>query len=130
MDVRVLAWSQVLVEDAVYFLHYIKNDGTKDIKKVGVTLWYADFVGAMGIHKMIFRNLIYWKILHGRDADHKAPLFGNDPVGIVAVALETPGNAVDRIDNDGDSPENGRLYQRKCWLVKFRIIKLMITVMD
>ena len=48
MDVRVLAWSQVLVEDAVYFLHYIKNDGTKDIKKVGVTLWYADFVGGDG----------------------------------------------------------------------------------
>ncbi|MDZ7763003.1 MAG: hypothetical protein U5K00_01060 [Melioribacteraceae bacterium] len=36
--------------------------------------------------------------------------FGSDPVGIVAVSfLETPGNAVDRIDNDGDSPELGPL---------------------
>lgn len=106
-DVRALAWSQVLVEDALYFLHYIKNDGTEDIKKVGVTLWYADFVGGDGdsqddISEFDLIEDIAWS----RDFDHRAPTFGNDPVGIVAVAfLETPGNAVDRIDNDGDSPE-------------------------
>jgi len=111
LDVRVLAWSQVLVEDALYLLHNIKNDGTKDIDKVGVTVWYADFVGGDGdsqddISEFDLLEDIAWT----RDNDHKAATFGNDPVGIVAVTfLETPGNAVDRIDNDGDSPEAGPL---------------------
>jgi hypothetical protein len=115
MDVRVLAWSQVLVQDAIYFLHYIKNDGTKDINKVAVTLWYADFVGGDGdsqddISEFDLIEDIAWS----RDYDHKAPLFGSDPVGMVGVAfLETPGNAVDRIDNDGDSPENGPLVSKE-----------------
>src|SRR3989339_1494002 len=115
MDVRSLAWSQVLVEDAVYFLHYIKNDGTKDINKVGVTLWYADFVGGDGdsqddISEFDLIEDIAWS----RDNDHKAPDFGSDPVGMVGVTfLETPGNALDRIDNDGDSPENGPLVTQE-----------------
>ena len=104
LDVRVLAWSQVLVEDVVYILHNVKNDGTKDIKKVGVTIWHADFVGGNGdsnddISEFDLLDDIAWS----RDADHRAPDFGRDPVGIVGVAfLETPGNATDRIDNDGD----------------------------
>ncbi|MBN2425907.1 MAG: hypothetical protein JXR46_05425 [Calditrichaceae bacterium] len=104
LDVRVMAWSQVLVEDVVYILHKIKNDGTKNIEKVGVTIWHADFVGGDGdsqddISEFDLLEDIAWS----RDRDHKAPTFGSDPVGIVGVAfLETPGNAVDRIDNDGD----------------------------
>lgn len=107
VEVRALAWTQVLVQDALYILNYVKNDGTKDINKVGVTVWYADFVGGNGdsnddISEFDLLEDIAWT----RDSDHKAPDFGSDPVGIVAVAfLETPGNAIDRIDNDGDSPE-------------------------
>lgn len=107
VEVRALAWTQVLVQDAIYTLHNIKNDGTKDIDKVGVTVWYADFVGGDGdsnddISEFDLLEDIAWT----RDNDHRAPTFGSDPVGIVAVAfLETPGNAIDRIDNDGDSPE-------------------------
>ncbi|MDQ7818067.1 MAG: hypothetical protein RDU14_13655 [Melioribacteraceae bacterium] len=111
VDVRVLAWSQVLVEDAIYILHSLKNDGTTNMKKVGVTVWYADFVGGDGdsqddISEFDLIEDIAWT----RDNDHRAPTFGSDPVGIVAVAfLETPGNALDRIDNDGDSPELNNL---------------------
>jgi len=109
IDVRALAWSQVLVRDALYILHTIKNDGTKDIKKVGVTVWFADFVGGNGdsqddISEFDLKEDILW----ARDTDNRAPDFGNDPVGIVGVSfLETPGNATDRIDNDGDGEENG-----------------------
>jgi len=115
LDVRTLAWSQVLVEDALYLLHNIKNDGTQDIPKVGVTIWYADFVGGDGdsqddISEFDLIEDIAWS----RDSDHKAPTFGSDPVGIIAVTfLETPGNAVDRIDNDGDSPEQGPLVTQE-----------------
>lgn len=109
LDVRILAWSQVLVQDAMYMLHNIKNDGTKNIDKVAVTLWYADFVGGSGdsdddISEFDLIEDIAWS----RDKDHRAPSFGNDPVGIVAVTfLETPGNALDRIDNDGDGETDG-----------------------
>lgn len=111
LDVRALAWSQVLVEDAVYLLHYLKNDGTKDLNKVGVSIWYADFVGGDGDSQDDISEFdLIEDIMWTRDQDHKAIKFGNDPVGIVAVSLlETPGNAVDRIDNDGDSPETGIL---------------------
>jgi hypothetical protein len=109
LDVRVLAWSQVLVEDVIYILHNVKNDGTKEIKKVGVAIWHADFVGGNGdsqddISEFDLLQDIAWS----RDLDHRAPDFGSDPVGIVGVAfLETPGNARDRIDNDGDGEELG-----------------------
>lgn len=111
IDVRVMAWSQILVEDVVYILHNIKNDGTEDIEKVGFTIWLADFVGGDGdsqddISEFDLIEDIAWS----RDNDGKAPTFGNDPVGMVGVAfLETPGNAMDRIDNDGDGEEFGPL---------------------
>jgi hypothetical protein len=114
IDVRALAWSQVLVEDALYFLHYIKNDGTKNISKVGVTLWYADFVGGNGDSQDDISEFdLIQDIAWSRDNDHKAPDFGSDPVGMVGVTfLETPGNALDRIDNDGDSPEQNNLITK------------------
>lgn len=103
-DCRTLAWSQILVQDDIFHLYTIRNDGTKDIPKVAVTIWYADFVGGNGdsqddISEYDLTNDIAWS----RDRDNRAPDFGNDPVGVVAVVfLETPGNATDRIDNDGD----------------------------
>jgi len=109
LDVRVMAWSQFLVQDVVYILHNVTNDGTENLDKVGVTIWHADFVGGNGdsqddISEFDLLEDIAWS----RDSDHKAPEFGDDPVGIVGVAfLETPGNASDRIDNDGDSEDNG-----------------------
>ena len=34
--------------------------------------------------------------------------FGSDPVGVAATSfIETPGNNIDRIDNDGDGEHNG-----------------------
>lgn len=109
LDVRVMAWSQILVQDALFLLFKIKNDGTEPLNKVGVTILWADFVGGEGqgnLSEFDLLNDIAWS----RNADNRSPdpAFGNDPVGIVAGAfLETPGNAVDRIDNDGDSPESG-----------------------
>jgi hypothetical protein len=109
LDVRVMAWSQILVQDALYLLFKIKNDGTKPINKVGATILWADFVGGEGqgnVSEFDLKNDIAWS----RNFDNKSPdpAFGGGPVGIVGGALlETPGNAVDRIDNDDDSPELG-----------------------
>jgi hypothetical protein len=109
LDTRVMTWSQILVQDAIYFLFKIKNDGTKPLNKVGVTIAWADFVGGDGdseddLSEFDILNKIAWS----RDSDNRATTFGSDPVGIIAgVFLETPGNSTDRIDNDGDSPEQG-----------------------
>ncbi|MCX6175466.1 MAG: hypothetical protein NTZ27_12000 [Ignavibacteriales bacterium] len=109
VESRTLAWSQVLVEDALYLLFQIKNDGTKDIPKFGVTMWHADFVGGNpDAQENISEYDILSAIAFSRTRSNRSAEFGNDPVGIVGVTfLETPGNAHDRIDNDGDSPEIG-----------------------
>ncbi len=109
LDVRVLAWSQILVQDAIYILHKIKNDGTKDIPKAAITAWHADFVGGNGDSQDDISEFdLLLDIAFSRDRDNRAPDFGSDPVGIVAQAfLETPGNSTDRIDNDGDGEING-----------------------
>ena len=109
IDVRALQWSQASVADAVFFVHEFKNDGTKDIKKAGVTLWLADFVGGDGDSQDDSPSFDLIKdIAFSLDADGRSsnPAFANAFVGAAATLyLETPGNAVDRIDNDGDSPE-------------------------
>ena len=109
VESRTLAWSQVLVEDAVYLLFQIKNDGTKDIAKFGVTMWHADFVGGnYTARENISEYDLIEAIGFSRTRSNRSPDFGNDPVGMVGVTfLETPGNAKNRIDDDGDSPEDG-----------------------
>ena len=109
IDQRSLAWSQILIQDDVFLLYTLRNDGTKDIPKLGVTIWFADFVGGNGDSQDDIADFdILNRFLWSKDADNRAPTFGNDPVGAVALCfLETPGNSVDRIDNDGDG-ECGR----------------------
>ena len=109
VDVRALQWSQVSVSDAVFFIQEVKNDGTKDIKKTGVTLWLADFVGGDGDSQDDSPSFdLILDIAFSLDADGVSanPAFQGVFVGAAAtIYLETPGNATDRIDNDGDSPE-------------------------
>ncbi len=108
-DVRALEWSQASVADAVFFIHEIKNDGTKQINKAAVTLWLADFVGGNGDSQDDKPDFdLLRDIAFSFDADGVAsnPAFAGAFVGGAGTLyLETPGNAVDRIDNDGDSPE-------------------------
>ncbi|MDW7680521.1 MAG: hypothetical protein SCK70_08145, partial [bacterium] len=105
VDTRVMQWSQILVNDVVFILYDIKNDGTKDIDKAAVTLFVFDLVGGDGDSQddhsdFDLLNDVAWCT----DTDGRGnQAFGDDPVGVVATAfLETPGNARDRIDNDGD----------------------------
>ncbi len=110
VDSRVMQWSQVSVQDATFFIHEFKNDGTKDIRKVGTTIWLADLVGGDGdsqddMPDFDLRQAVAFSL--DKDALSSNPAFLGAFVGAVATSfLETPGNAVDRIDNDGDSPEN------------------------
>ncbi|HYE94627.1 MAG TPA: hypothetical protein VD962_00330, partial [Rubricoccaceae bacterium] len=107
VDTRVMAWSQILIQDAVFILHAVKNDGTEDLSSVGVTLWLADLVGGDGDNsddRPFFDLLLDTAFMTDRDGvGNVAFLESNTPVGAaVAFFLESPGNATDRIDNDGD----------------------------
>ncbi len=110
VDVRVLEWSQVSVADAVFFIQEVKNDGTKDINKAAMTIWLADFVGGDGDSQDDAPDFdLILDIAYSLDADGVSSNAAFQGVFVGAAAtlyLETPGNAEDRIDNDGDSPEN------------------------
>ncbi|MFQ5706509.1 MAG: hypothetical protein ACE5HO_03620 [bacterium] len=104
MDVRALAWSQVLISDVVFFIHDILNDGTKRISKASFLIWLADIVGNDSQDDEPFVDL-QSSIVFLTDADRVGDeAFGTDPVGLASIKfLETPGNQVDGIDNDGDA---------------------------
>jgi len=110
VDVRVLQWSQVSVADASFFIQEVKNDGTKDLSKTAVTLWLADFVGGDGDSRDDHPDFdLILDVAFSLDADgiSSNPAFQGAFVGAAATLyLETPGNAVDHIDNDGDSPDS------------------------
>ena len=103
IDVRIMAWSQILIDDVIFLIHGVKNDGTEDLDKVGFAVWLADLVGGDAADDVIFFDLLE-DVAFMTDEDGIGDQnFGADPVGVAAIAfLETPGNAVDRIDNDGD----------------------------
>jgi len=109
VDQRTLAWSQVLIQDDVFLLYTLRNDGTKNIPKVGVTIWFADFVGGNPDAQLNIADFdILNRFLWSRETTNTSSAFGSDPVGVVALTfLETPGNSVDRIDNDGDGEVGG-----------------------
>ena len=103
IDARVLAWTQILIDDAVFFLYSIKNDGTRDLDRVGASFWLADLVGGDSQDDIPFFDVLEdVAFMTDQDGIGTEP-FGADPVGEAAIAfLETPGNATDRIDNDAD----------------------------
>ncbi|MFT4603434.1 MAG: hypothetical protein ACI9W4_000148 [Rhodothermales bacterium] len=103
-EVRTMAWSQILIDDVIFHIHGVKNDGTKDIDQVGMTIWLADLVGGDSQDDIPFFDLLE-DVAFMTDADGVGDeFFGSDPVGQAVFAfLETPGNATDRIDNDADA---------------------------
>ncbi|MFH0882463.1 MAG: hypothetical protein V2A56_05725, partial [bacterium] len=106
MDVRTLAWTQILISDVVFFIHDIKNDGTKRIPKCSFLIFLADYVGGDGTDDEPYVD-IQTDIAFLTDLDRiGTEEFGSNPVGVASVKyLETPGNQVDGIDNDGDADD-------------------------
>ena len=103
IETRVMAWTQILVDDVVFLIYGVKNDGTENLEKVGMAVWLADCVAGDCNDDVIFFDLLE-DIAFMTDEDGIGDQnFGSDPAGTVGIAyLETPGNATDRIDNDGD----------------------------
>ncbi len=105
---RVMEWSQVLVQDVVFILQFLKNDTPKILDRFGVNVLLADLVGGDGDtdDDIAFYDLVE-DVAWSTDSDNIGNrFFGDTPVGVVATSfLETPGDAFDRIDNDLDGEE-------------------------
>ncbi|MFQ5568060.1 MAG: hypothetical protein ACE5G0_00210 [Rhodothermales bacterium] len=111
VDARILAWSQILIDDVVFLIHGVKNDGSEDLDRVGFSIWLADLVGGDSDDDIPFFDILE-DVAFMTDADGiGTEPFGADPVGVAAIAfLETPGNAVDRLDNDADGSTSDECF--------------------
>ncbi len=105
LDTRVLAWSQTLVNATHFNIFEIKNDASFDYPRMAFGLWIADFVGGGGpTDKPVFDNIRSIAYLTDTNRESGGSAFNGTKIGEMGLKfLETPGNASDGIDNDGDS---------------------------
>ncbi len=98
---RGFQWSQVLAQDALFFVYDITNIGTTVYDKVVFAIICGYMVGEDGADDSAdfirLDNLTYSWDFDGIGQG------GWTPVGVAGCAfLESPGNSMDGIDNDGD----------------------------
>jgi hypothetical protein len=106
MDVRTLAWSHILVNDIIFFIHDIKNDGTKTIEKNSFLMFVADWVGGDNPDDYPYVDLQTATTFLTDVSRTGSEAFGSSPVGVASLKyIETPGNQVNGIDDDGDADQ-------------------------
>ena len=116
LDTRVLAWSQTLVNSTHFNLFQIQNDGSYDYPRMAFGLWIADFVDGGGpTDQPVFDNIRAIAYLTDTNREGASSVFDGGFIGEMGLKfIETPGNSVDGIDNDGDSgvynPADAELY--------------------
>ncbi len=102
MDTRILAWSQFLINSTHFNIFEITNDGSHNYRKVAFGLWIADLItGNDDTPEFDDLRAIAFVSTSRRTP---APEEFDGPIGEMGIKfLETPGNSIDGIDNDGDS---------------------------
>ena len=107
MDVRTLAWTHVLINDVLFFIHDIKNDGTKTIEKNSFLMFVADWVGGDDPDDYPYVDLQTSTTFLTDNNRIGSEAFGSNPVGVASIKyIETPGNQVNGIDDDGDADQH------------------------
>lgn len=110
MDVRTLAWTHILINDVIFFIHDIKNDGTKTIEKNSFLMFVADWVGGDDPDDYPYVDLQTSTTFLTDNNRIGSEAFGTTPVGVASLKyIETPGNQVNGIDDDGDADEHPEL---------------------
>lgn len=115
VKVRGMQWSDFLAQDCIFWLYEITNTSTTDYSKVNFGMLVGTYVGVTGsegTHHEYDDDYSFFDVekdlTYTGDFDDNAssnPRWTGE-VGIVGYAfLESPGNLVDGIDNDGDSRE-------------------------
>lgn len=104
IDARIMAWSQTLISDVHFSIFEIRNDASFDYDRMAFTLWIADLVGGGGNDLPEFDERSAISYLTHLEPRTGRTHFGAERVGMAGIQfLETPGNSIDGIDNDGDS---------------------------
>lgn len=103
VKVRALQWTQFLAQDALFMIYEVTNTGTTTYPRMAVGMAAGTLIGGDGDSQ---DDLAFFDQLNRIVYSYDSPPFtGNEGqnVGIVGYAfMESPGNALDGIDNDGD----------------------------
>jgi hypothetical protein len=85
---RAFEFNEDFLKDIVFYSYKIKNDGTKPLNKLGLSFWWADFVGGVGQDNMlgydISKNFIWSFNKNNMSPD---PAFGDEPVGAISLSI-------------------------------------------
>ncbi len=136
-SIRGLQWSNPSAEDCIFWIYEIKNIGENQLKKTVFGLNVGASMGAVfGLNTdwMDDAATFYREIglTVNFDFDNIGTQ-GYSPVPWVGFAfLESPGNAIDGIDNDGDgrmAPGGGKLIERADF-VRFVAIGEQVVLID
>ena len=104
MDTRILAWTQNLISNVHFNIFEIRNDASYDYEKVSFMLWTADWVGTPSDDRPFFDQQRATAYFTDTRPTASPAEFDGTSIGVAGVRfLETPGNAFDGIDNDGDA---------------------------
>jgi hypothetical protein len=104
MDSRILAWTQNLISAVHFNIFEIRNDASFDYDKVSFMLWTADWVGTPSDDRPYFDQQRSTAFFTDTRPTQAPPEFDGGSIGVAGIRfLETPGNAIDGIDNDGDA---------------------------
>ena len=104
MDTRILAWTQNLISNVHFNIFEIRNDASFDYEKVSFMLWTADWVGTPSDDRPFFDQQRATAYFTDTRPSSSPAEFDGTSIGVGGIRfLETPGNAADGIDNDGDA---------------------------
>jgi hypothetical protein len=104
MDTRILAWTQNLISNVHFNIFEIRNDASYDYEKVSFMLWTADWVGTPSDDRPFFDQQRATAYFTDTRPTASPAEFDGTSIGVAGIRfLETPGNASDGIDNDGDA---------------------------
>ena len=104
VDSRVLAWTQRLISNVHFAIYEVRNDASFNYDKASFMLWIADWVGTPQDDRPFFDQQRATAFFSDSRPTASPPEFNGTQIGVAGVRfLETPGNAIDGIDNDGDA---------------------------
>ncbi len=102
VEVRIYQWSNPLANDAIFFVYEITNTSNNDYEKVVFGMFGDPHIGGSNDYSDDWANFDKnVNMVYGYDADETGQWGG--ATGYLGYKfLESPGNAYDGIDNDGD----------------------------
>ncbi|MCK6558818.1 hypothetical protein HUU39_02910 [candidate division KSB1 bacterium] len=103
VEFRYYQWSNPLAEDIIFLIYKITNKSDKDLHNVHFGMWGDPHIGGpqnYGDDLSFFDRSI--NMVYSWDEDGKSDVVGRTPGYFGYKFLESPGNPLDGIDNDGD----------------------------